>query len=462
MTVRQGGTALTLRKSAGSVDELVGAFESETMAMFVRTAPLREHITLHVLIAVLVISIVFAAVVKLDRVVTGRGRIVPAGGEVYVSPFDAGIIRQVNVKTGDVVKAGQPLANLDPTFTAADLKQLQQKLASDEAAMARLEAELSGRAYSYSMADPYQALQGGIWLKRRAEYHSNLADFDARTRSTQAQIAQAQADAEQYAKRLELASNVEKVYEPLLQKGYVSKLQSMQATDTRTEIDRMLADARNQEASLAETLASLQAQKQAYIDKWHSDTGTDLVGVRNDLDVTRQSLQKASLLSNLTTLNAPVDAVVLKVGKVSPGAIAASGGQSAGAAQEPLFTLMPLNGAVEADVKVPASDIGFIKVADPVQIKLDAYRFIQHGTARGIIKSISEGSFTTDDNNQPTDPYFEVRVAITEAHLRNVPSGFRLIPGMTLLGDIMVGHRTILSYLVEGGLKTGSEAMREP
>jgi hypothetical protein len=47
-------------------------------------------------------------------------------------------------------------------------------------------------------------------------------------------------------------------------------------------------------------------------------------------------------------------------------------------------------------------------------------------------------------------------------HLRNVPADFRLIPGMTLDGDIMVGRRSIMSYLVEGVLRTGSEAMREP
>jgi hemolysin D len=462
MITRERSTVLALRGNGVSVDQLVGAFESETVAMFVRTAPVREHVMLYVLIGVLVVSIIFAAVVKLDRVVTGAGRIVPTGGELYISPFDIGIIRQVNVKTGDVVKAGQPLATLDPTFTAADLKQLRQKLDSDEAAVARLEAELSGHAYLYSQSDPYQSLQGGIWLKRHAEYNSNLADFDARTRGIEAQVTQARVDAQQYSKRLELASGVERVYEPLLQKGYVSKLQSMQATDTRTEIDRMLADSRNQMASLSETLVSLRAQRQAYIDKWHSDAGTELVGVRNDLDITRQLFQKASLLSNLTTLNAPADAVVLKVWKVSAGAIAASGGQNAGVGQDPLFTLMPLNAVVEADVKVPAEDIGFIRVSDPVQIKLDAYQFIQHGTAMGRIKSISEGSFTTDDNNQPTDPYFEVRVAITEVHLRDVPQGFRLIPGMTLAGDILVGRRTILSYLIEGGLKTGSEAMREP
>jgi multidrug efflux pump subunit AcrA (membrane-fusion protein) len=113
-------------------------------------------------------------------------------------------------------------------------------------------------------------------------------------------------------------------------------------------------------------------------------------------------------------------------------------------------------------VNIRADDIGFIKVKDPVQLKLDAYRYTQHGVAHGIVKSISEGSFTADENNTAVDPYFKVRVAITEVHLRNVPGDFRLVPGMTLVGDIMVGKRTILSYLTEGAMRTGSEAMREP
>jgi len=148
------------------------------------------------------------------------------------------------------------------------------------------------------------------------------------------------------------------------------------------------------------------------------------------------------------------------VGKVSSGSVAGSGGQSL--AQEPLFTLVPLDAPLEADVNVSTGDIGFIKIGDPVQVKLDAYRFMQHGMAKGVIKTISEGSFTTDDNNVPVPAYFKVRVTVKEVHLRNVPPDFRLIPGMTLVGDILVGRRTILSYLVEGGLRTGSEAMREP
>jgi HlyD family type I secretion membrane fusion protein len=449
---------ITAPASIREVD-VVSAFESETLAVFMRTAPASEHLILYGLVAILAIAIGFSAVVKLDRVVTGTGVVVPAGGEFYVSPFDPGIVKQVLVKAGDVVKKGQVLATLDPTFTDADLRQLQQKLASDTAAVARLEAEMAGRRYVFSTDDPSQKLQGDIWQKRQLEYRYDLADFDGRIHSLEAQVTQYESNATEYRKRLELAADAEKLYAPLLEKGYVSKLQLMQATDERTEIGRLAADAGNQMASLRQALAALRAQREAYIQKWNSDAGAELVTTRSELDVTRQSLQKAARLSDLVSLNAPSDAVVLKVGRVSLGSVAAG---TNSVEQEPLFTLVPLDGALEADVKVPAADIGFIKVGEPVQVKLEAYRFMQHGTVDGSIETISEGSFTTDENNAVTSPYFKVRVLLKKPHLRNVPADFRLIPGMTLSGDIMVGKRTILSYLVEGALRTGSEAMREP
>ena len=229
-----------------AVGNVVGAFESETAAVFMRTAPVRQHIILYALVAILAISVVLAAIVKLDRVVTSAGRIVPTAGAMYVSPFDTGIVKQINVKAGDVVKKGQVLATLDPTFTHADLLQLQQKLASDEAAVARLEAELAGKKYKYSSTDPAESLQGGIWQKRQAEYQSNLDDFDGRIRSLEAQVSQYQADTKGYAQRLKAAQDVEKLYKPLLEKGYVSKLQAMQAADESTERARLLGDAQNQ------------------------------------------------------------------------------------------------------------------------------------------------------------------------------------------------------------------------
>jgi hemolysin D len=446
------------------VGELIGAFESETAAVFLKTAPKRENVVLYVLTGMLVLVLLLASVVKLDKVVTStQGIIATTSGFIYVSPLAPGVIRQVNVKAGQMVKKGQALASLDPTFTHADLAQQQQHYGSMAAAVARENAELEGKPYEYSNTDQYQSIQGGIWLKRRAQYRADLANYDAQIRSAGAQQAAASSDVKQYQQRMKLARDAEDVYKPLLEKGYVSKLQVMQSMDTRTEMSRLLGVAQGQVSQYGQQIAAAKAQRDSYIHKWQSDLANQLVSDRRDLEATRDALEKAQKLQDLTSLDSPVNAVVLKVGKISQGSIAGGGGTDATSPmQDPLFTLVPLDVPVEADIDVESKDVSFIRVGDPVTLKLDAYPYIRHGTASGVVKTISEGSFTVNDNNTPVPPYFKIRVSITGYHMRNVPKDFRVIPGMTMVGDIMVGRRTILSYLVEGALRTGSEAMREP
>ena len=455
--------ALVLRRRSEIVGDIVGAFESETSAVFLATTPAREHLHLQVLVAVLFVVILLACVVKLDIVVTGTGLVSPVNGVLYMSPYNTGVVKKVNVKAGDVVKKGQALATLDPTFTQADLVQLQEHMDSDMAVVAREQAEVSDSHYTPSTANQYQALQGGIYLKRQAEYRSNLDNYDGQIHSTQALVEQYRGDVREYTKRLKIAFDVENVYVPLLDKGYVSSLQVMSATDARTEMGRLLSDAKNLFDSNVQTVAALKGQKEAYIEKWHSDTGAQLVLDKNDLDLTRDGLDKAQKLRDLVSLDAPEDAIVLKVGKLSPGSTANGGGQdSITPGTDPLFTLMPINAPLYSDVWIQTQDVGFVKVGQPVQLKLDAYRYVEYGMARGVVQSISENSFTVDSNNTPVPPYFKVRVLITDVHLRNVPRNIRLLPGDTLTGDILVGRRTIMSYLLEGALRTGSEAMREP
>lgn len=455
--------SMVLRRKAEIVGDVVGAFESNTAAVFLATAPVGERSVLHILFGFIVTTLVLMCVVNLDIVVTGTGLITPVNGQVYISPYSTGVIKKVNVKAGDFVKKGDSLAVLDPTFAQADLLQLQEHLESDEATVAREEAEVADRPFVYSESAHYWALQGGIWLKRQGEYRSNVDNFEGQIRSTEALVAQYEGDVRQYTQRLKLAVDVEKIYQPMLDKGYVSQLQLMSATDSRTEMARLLADAQNLVESNRQTAIALIAQRDAYIHKWHSDTGAQLILDRNDLDITRDSLTKAQKTKDLTSLDAPEDAIVLKVGKVSIGSVYEGGGVDAATpGTDPLFTLMPLNAPLFADVWVQTLDVGFVKTGQPVELKLDAYRYLEYGTAKGVVKSVSENSFSTDQNGNPISPYFKAHVAITSVNLRNVPKNFRLLPGNTLTGDIIVGKRTIMSYMMEGVMKSTVEAMREP
>jgi HlyD family secretion protein len=460
-----GTRPLALRGKSTSVGALVGAFESDTLAVFLRRSPHNEHVVVYVIAAMLVLAVVLTAIVKVDRVSESTyGVIVPTAGSIFISPFNSGIVKKINVKMGQIVKKGESLATLDPTFTAADLLQLKEHMSSDIAQIAREDAELAHRPYVFSKTDPYQVLQGAMWKQRADQYHAQIVNYDGQIHSAEAQMSQAQSDTEKYTGRLKLAAAAEGLYQPLLDKGYVSKIQLMQASDTRTEMSRLLADAQNQVAQYRETVTSLIGQKDAFIQQWWAATSTQLVADRNDLDTTRDSLDKAQKLQDLTSLDAPMDAIVLQIGMLSPGSVAAGGGSAVtpNLMQAPLFTLQPINAPMEAEIWIPSMDNSYVRVGDPVTLKLDAYMFIRHGTVSGTVKSISEGSFTTDNNGNTVLPYFKVRVAIKKIHLHDVAPDFRLVPGETLVGDVIIGRRTILSYLLDGVLRVGSEAMREP
>jgi membrane fusion protein, hemolysin D len=443
-----------------SVNVLVSAFESETASVIVRTTPRSEHLILYVLMAMLAIALGLASITKLDRVVSGTGKVISSEGSLYVQPLDKAIVRSIKVKVGDVVKKGQLLATLDPTFAGADFAQYREKVASTKALVARLDAENGQRIYSPVDGDRYQVLQEAIFQQRQSEYMASLADFDSRIRNAEAKIVGLQQDAVTYRERLKVATDIENMQAKLERDGWGSRLKTLTATDTRVEIGRLLAESDNEIKATQQTLDGAKAQRAVYVEKWRSDIASQLATARDDLTRSEEELEKARKLNQLVSLVAPADAVVLKIGNASSGSIV---GPAIDASQGALFTLVPLDDKLEAELRVDARDIGFIRVGDPVVVKLMAYDYLRHGTAKGVIKTISEGSFTDGDGADGTrSPYFKVRVAFTDTHLRDVPSSFRLIPGMTLQGDVRIGKRTIMSYLLGGVLRTSSEAMREP
>jgi HlyD family type I secretion membrane fusion protein len=408
----------------------------------------------------LVVSIMLISVTKLDVVVTGAGRTVASEGTLYIQPFDKGIIREIKVRAGDLVKKGQLLATLDPTYAAADLSTLEETVASTQADMDRLEAEKSGQPYHPDRTGRYALLEESLYDQRQSLYRSSTADFDEKIATTQATIESFKHDVEEYSHRLKVNTDVEEMRLKLQQEGWGSKLEALGATDARMEVQRLMNYSASQITENEHTLDSLKAQRTAFVDQWNSQISQWLANDRSLIAKAQGDLSKAKMAHQLVNIVSPADAYVLKIGKASTGTVVDPNTMSSDT--DPLFTLVPEATPLVVEMIVDSKDTGFIHVGDPVEIKLDAYQFIRYGTAKGVLKSISSDSFTTDWNGQPTSPYFKAHVAITSLDLHDVPSTFALIPGMTLTADVMAGRRTILSYVVDGALRRASEAMREP
>lgn len=459
-TKPQKSTALVRKSEHDALDAEISAFESDTFEVLRGTTPKRGSTVVYWITAFIIVCIAFTAVAKIDRVVTGSGELVSVGGQLYVSPLVAGIIKDIRVKPGDIVKKGDVLAVLDATLAKADLAQVEEKLNADLAKHARLKAEQQNTSMACATTDRAMALECSLWRQRRAEFDSTLASFDAQSGAAAANIQTALGDVRQFQKRIAIAEEVRDIYSPLAKEGYVSKLQVAGSDDSREELHRQMEGRRGEADSLRKMLANAEAQKRKYINGWRTEVESGLVMAENDIAVGRQMLEKAKRQLELTELTAPEDGVVLRVGKISTGSVA--DGSRSVPGDESLITLAPLNKPLEAEIQIRAKDIGFIRPGDTVAIRLAAYSFVRHGSLNGTIKNISEGSFTYTSDNRMTDPYFKARVVLGDKKLRDVPADFRLIPGQTLEADIMVGRRTLLSYVIDGVLKTSSIAMREP
>lgn len=82
---------------------------------------------------------------QLDEVTTGSGTVEPSGREQVVQSLEGGILYHLDVKVGDIVEQGQPLAQLNRTKTESDVQEAMSRLYAALATSARLRAEVSNK-----------------------------------------------------------------------------------------------------------------------------------------------------------------------------------------------------------------------------------------------------------------------------------------------------------------------------
>ena len=130
--------SLIISSSGGAANQ-IAVFQSETQAVMARALPSRSFSFMYVLSGMLLLSILLMAVVSLDRVVEGGGKVTPVEGSLFVQPLDRAIVREIRVREGDVVRKGQILATFDPTFAKANLDQYELRGVANRAMVERLQ-----------------------------------------------------------------------------------------------------------------------------------------------------------------------------------------------------------------------------------------------------------------------------------------------------------------------------------
>jgi HlyD family secretion protein len=378
---------------------------------------------------------------------------------VVVQPLETSVVREIHVKTGDLVRRGQSLATLDPTFSQADVNQLRTRVIALDATINRLKAELDGQ--NFVAADSKnldEVLQVKLFLQRKAHYETSLRNYDAQIASAQANLKTSQDEEVMLRQRLETLRSIETMRGTLMDKEVGSKLNFLLSRDARLDVDGSLSRLRGNQVDYAHRIEKVRAEQQVFIEDFRRTAYQELVDTLAKKNSAAEDLKKAELRRQLIVLTAPVDAVVLGIASRTVGSVVREA--------ETLFVLVPQDVQLQAEVNVDGKDIGQIAVGQSVRLKFDAFPFQKHGTGSGTVRIVSRDSFVPDPKAEVTQrmsaPYYRILIDVTDSRLRAQPAQFQMTPGMAVTAEMKVGHRTVISYFLYPLLRGLDESIREP
>ena len=153
-------------------------------------------------------------------------------------------------------------------------------------------------------------------------------------------------------------------------------------------------------------------------------------------------------------MNAPIDGVILEVAKRSKGSVIKEG--------ETIVSMVPMGGDLQAEIKISSSEVSFVKNGADVRVKIDSFPFQKFGLIEGNLTRLGADAIDTNSvSPKAPQTYYSGIVSLKKFDPSLQAPDIALKVGMSLVAEIMVQKRSILSYITYPIRQAKSEAMNE-
>ena len=427
-------------------------------------APALAHALTWTIVTIVALTLAWGWFGQVDLVATAPGKIIAADRAKVIQPAETAVVKRLMVRDGQAVKAGEPLIELEAaaTATAAETERLRDALSA-----ARLEsARYDALATAAPGTSPSPRLRGEGWGEGPAtqarianeqrtlqtqyqEHRARLASLDAEITKRQAELASARELAAKLAQTAPIAKRRAEDYKDLVQQNFMSQHGYLEKHQTSIEQER---DHAYQEARVKELMAAIEETRT----RRHSQTAEFermAVGSKTEADKKaaqlEQELIKAQTREKQQLLTSPVDGTVQQL------AIHTVGGVVTPA--QALMVIAPSDYSAEVEAVLENKDVGFVKVGQKVEVKVETFPFTRYGTLTGTVSFVSNDAV----NDEKKGPVYQARVKLDRAALKVDEREVNMTPGMAVTAEISTGQRRLISYFLDPLRKTTSESLRE-
>jgi adhesin transport system membrane fusion protein len=415
-----------------------------------------SNVLLWVILSSFIAFVVWAALTELDRTVRGMGRIVASSQLQTVSVLEGGVIEAINVRTGQLVQAGQELVRLDRTATGAELGSGESSIGSLSVKIARLQAEVQGRSPVYPAA-ANAAVANQIQIER-ALHASRMAELGSMVNAGQARVLQAQRAVQEaeaaYQARVsarDARANEVRIIRPLVERGIEPRMSLVSAESqlavASSEVAAAAASISRARASISEAQASLNQQRQ----DWRSLAANELATAQAEHSARRSAIPALAERVARTVVSSPLPGRVNRVLITTIGAAVAPGA--------PLVEIVPSEETLLVETQIRPQDIGVVRMGQEAKVNVTAYDPSVYGALDGVVVAISPDAVV---NERTGESFYTVQVrtsanALKDRSGKSLPIGTGMIADVSLLGD----KRTVLAYILSPITKLKDTALRE-
>lgn len=375
----------------------------------------KPGIMLWLIVAILIIFFLWASISKIDQITRALGQVIASTRTQIIQSSDGGVIEEMLVKEGDLVKKGQLLARLDKTKVEAAFLETRARCVALTAAQARLNAEIFGGEPKFpkDIKNYPQFKENQLMLlkKRRVAINEDISSLE---------------------KMLTLAKKELNLSTPLLKTGDVSMGDVIKLQRQAADLEAQISNKRN---------------------KYLQDLQAELSKVSEELASAQQSLAQRQDQLDHIELRSPANGVVKNVRITTLGGVIK--------ASEEVMQIVPIEDNLVIEAKIKPSDVAFLKIGLPVNVKIDSYDYTIYGSLKGKLTYISPDTLS-EDLKQGEQAYYRIQVQTEGRRFSNRPSqNLEIQPGMTATVEVRTGENTILNYLIKPLIKTLNESLTE-
>jgi epimerase transport system membrane fusion protein len=404
------------------------------------------------LIGLLILFVTFgmfgtwAAVAPIGSAALAPGVVTVKSYRKTVQHLEGGIVKEIRVRDGDQVEAGDVLLVLDDTQAQAELGIVKGQLIAALAREARLQAERDGLdeivfPASFDREDPRvkEAVlsETQLFTARMNSHLGEISVLEQRMTQIDEQVRGLQAVNRSKDELMKSYREEVRDLSELLSDGFVDKQRLRDLERRVSELEGEMADNRSKIAQAKMRRGETELQILQLKKDFHTEVMNQLSEVQSKLFDLRERERALTDRVERTVVRAPEAGMVLGMKVHTVGGVVRAG--------EPILDIVPASSDLIIEAQVSPMDIDRVSVGKLADIRFSAFKSATTPVIEGVVTQVSADRLTNEKTGMP---YYLTRVELTDKGREQLGS-LLLIPGMPAEVLINTGERTLLEYLIQ-------------